>query len=162
MVRKVFKKTHSHEKVQGLIQKYQIPRAYIGMNRRSVSRAVLVGLFFAMMPMPFQMLAVLAVLPFFAFNAPIALVLVWISNPLSMPFIFYVEYLVGEMLLMRSSEDTAQSAEISLAWFENNIEAIVVPLYTGALFCGIVLSVVGFLLVNRLWIRSVRKERGSA
>ena len=160
MVRKVFKRTRSHEKVQGLIQKYQIPRAYIGMNRRSVSRAMLVGLFFAMMPMPFQMLAVLAVLPFFAFNAPIALVLVWVSNPLTMPFIFYAEYLTGNLLLMRGDEAATQSVEISLAWFENNLEAIVVPLYTGALFYGVVLSVTGFLLVNWLWIRSVRKERG--
>ena len=163
MIRKVAKKTRSHSKIRGFIEKFNIPHAYIGLNRRSVSRAVLVGIFIGLLPMPFQMVAVLALLPFFSFNAPIALALVWVSNPLTMPFIFYAEYVAGNYLLMRSDEaqGAATGGEITMEWFESNIEAIILPLYTGAFFFATLLSITAFLLVNRLWIRSVHVERGS-
>ena len=162
MIRKIFKVTRSHSRVQGFIERFNIPRTYIGLNRRSVSRAVLVGVFIGLLPMPFQMVAVLALLPFLSFNAPIALALVWVSNPLTMPFIFYAEYVTGNYLLMRGDEvpGAATGGEITMKWFESNIEAIILPLYTGALFTATLLSFTAFLLVNRLWIRSVHAERG--
>lgn len=160
MVRKFAKKTRSHEKFEALVTRYKVPRESIAINRRSISRAVAIGLFFSLMPMPFQMAAVLALLPFISFNVPFALLLVWISNPLTMPFIFYVEYVTGNFLLMRTAEETADG-KVSMAWFESNFDAIVVPLYTGALFYGVTVSVAAYLLINYLWIRSVHEERRS-
>ena len=96
MVRKVFKSNKPrHPKIEAFIQKYKIPREYLSVNRRSISKGLLVGLFIAFIPMPFQMLAVLAVTPFMRFNVPIAIAMCWLSNPFTMPPMYYMEYLTG-------------------------------------------------------------------
>ena len=70
------------------------------MNRRSVSNAFLVGLFWAMIPMPFQMVpATITALLIRGINWPIAVALVWVSNPITMPPMFYFNYLVGTWIL---------------------------------------------------------------
>ena len=62
------------------------------LNRRSVAGAFSVGLFMAMVPVPFQMiLAAAAAIPC-RVNLPISVGLVWITNPLTMPAIFYFCY----------------------------------------------------------------------
>jgi len=159
MIRKAARRARSHHRIEALVERHRIPRAYVSTNRRSVARAFAVGLFFALMPMPFQMAAVLALMPFFAFNVPIALALVWVSNPLTMPIIFYAEYLVGNWILMRDGGGEAANAPVSLEWFENNLEAVITPLFSGALVCGILCALGAYLLVNVLWARSVYDER---
>ena len=65
------------------------------LTRRSVSTAVAVGVFSAFVPVPFQMplAAVLAIA--LRCNLPLAVALVWISNPMTMPAIFFFTYTVG-------------------------------------------------------------------
>jgi uncharacterized protein (DUF2062 family) len=158
MIRKVFKKTKTSSKFDDYIRKYNISTEFLAVNRKMVSRAMLVGFFFAFIPMPLQMVAVLAVLPFFRFNALIGIAIVWITNPITMPFIYYVEYLTGNMLLMRES---ISGIELSVEWFTNNIDDIFIPLYVGAFFYSIVSAIFFYYLVNWLWIGSVHKEKKS-
>jgi len=73
MIRKTLKKTSKSEKLKAFIKKYKVPREYLSANRRMVSKAVFIGLFIAFIPMPMQMLLVLAVMPLTKFNVPIAL-----------------------------------------------------------------------------------------
>ncbi len=156
MIRKVFKKKKSSNKFDSFIEKYNIPRDALSINRRSVSRGLFVGIFIAFIPMPFQMLAVLAVLPFFKFNVPIGLSMVWLSNPATMPFMYYMEYLTGNMLLM--SKETI-AVELTMEWFQGHLDEIVVPLYVGALFYSVTVSSIIYYLATHLWIKSVHKER---
>lgn len=152
MIRKVFKKKKSNPKLDAIMQKYKIPRELLTINRKMVSRAILVGMFIAMIPMPLQMLAVIMIAPFFRFNVPLGVSLVWITNPFTMPVIYYIEYLTGNFLLM---QDGVYDVELSMEWFSNNIGDIFIPLYIGAAFYSIVLSVGGYYLVNWLWATSV-------
>ena len=71
------------------------------LHRRSVSGATFIGLFCAFMPVPSQMLlaAVLAVAS--RCNLPLAVAWVWITNPLTIPPIFYFSYRLGAWLLDR-------------------------------------------------------------
>lgn len=62
MIRRTLKKTSKSEKLKAFIEKYKIPREYLSTNRKMVSRAVLIGLFIAFIPMPMQMLAVVAMM----------------------------------------------------------------------------------------------------
>ncbi len=156
MIRKVFKKKKSNPKIDAIMKKYKIPRELLSINRKMVSRAILVGMFIAMIPMPMQMLAVLFVVPFFRFNVPIGVSLVWITNPFTMPFIYYIEYITGNFLLM---QDGVQDMQMTLEWFTENIGDIFIPLYVGTLFYSLLLSVGGYYLVNFLWIASVKKEK---
>jgi len=156
MIRKVFKKKKSNPKIDAIMKKYKIPKEFLAVNRKMVARAVLVGMFIAMIPMPMQMLAVMAVAPFFRFNVPIGVSLVWITNPFTMPVIYYVEYITGNFLLM---QDGVCKVELTMQWFTDNIGNIFVPLYVGTTFYSVILSIGGYYLVNWLWAYSVRKEK---
>ena len=156
MIRKVFKKKKSNPKLDAIMKKYKIPKDLLSVNRRMVSRAILVGMFIAMIPMPMQMLAVILVAPFFRFNVPIGVSLVWITNPFTMPIIYYVEYLTGNFLLMREG---VHDIELTMEWFTENIGDIFVPLYAGTAFYSVLFSVGGYYLVNWLWILSVHKDK---
>ncbi len=158
MIRNVFKKTRSSGKFDKYIKKHNISTEFMTINRKMVSRAMFVGFFIAFIPMPLQMVAVLAILPFFKFNAPIGVAIVWITNPFTMPAIYYIEYLTGNFLLMR---ENSLDIEITMGWFSTHLDDIFVPLYIGALFYSTISAIFFYYLVNWLWIISVRKEHRS-
>lgn len=120
-----------------------------------VTRALFIGIFIGLIPMPFQMVAVMGMMFFLKFNVPIALSMVWLSNPLTMPFMYYVEYVTGSYILGIEHEPV----ELSLAWFENHFSSIFLPLYVGTLFYASTLAPLVYFCVDWLWIHSVRKER---
>ncbi len=155
MIRKTLKKTSKHEKLKAFIKKYKIPPEYLSTNRRMVSKAVFIGLFIAFIPMPMQMVAVLALMPFIKFNVPIALAMCWFSNPFTMPPMYYMEYLTGSFFL--GSEPL--EVEMTLDWFSKNIDNIFIDLYVGTLFYSIIGSSLGYWLVNHFWKGSVHRDK---
>ncbi len=156
MIRKAFKKNSSGSKLDKFIEKYNLPREYLSINRRSVSRGVLIGLFWGFIPMPMQMLGVMATTPFLRFNVPIAISMVWLSNPFTMPPMYYMEYLTGNFILGREG---LSDIDLTMEWFSENWDAIVIPLYTGTAFYSIVVSSLIYFIINRLWIVSVKSEK---
>jgi uncharacterized protein (DUF2062 family) len=105
--------------------------------------------------MPMQMLAVLAITPFIKFNVPIAISMVWLSNPITMPFMYYMEYQTGNFLL---GNESLGNIELTLDWFSDNWDKIIVPLYVGTIPYAIGVSSLIYLAINKLWIDSVKKE----
>jgi len=121
-----------------------------------ISQGILIGLFWGFVPMPLQMIAVIATTPLIRFNVPIAIAMVWLSNPFTMPPMYYMEYLTGNFLLGREGID---GIELTLEWFSSHMGEILLPLYVGTAFYSIVVSFLIYLLVNWLWIRSVKLEK---
>ena len=157
MIRKVFKKKPSGKgKIDAFLDKYNLPKAYLSVNRRMVTRGVAVGLFWGFIPMPMQMLAVMATTPFLRFNVPIAISMVWLSNPFTMPPMYYVEYLTGNFILGQEGID---DIELTMEWFSANIGDIFIPLYVGASFYSVIVTGSIYFLLNWLWIRSVHSEK---
>jgi uncharacterized protein (DUF2062 family) len=157
MIRKVFKKKSSGEsKIDAFLEKYKLPKAYLSINRKMVTRGVGIGLFWGFIPMPMQMLAVMATTPFVRFNVPIAISMVWLSNPFTMPPMYYMEYLTGNFLL---GKEGIENIELTMEWFSANIGDIFVPLYVGTAFYSIVVTGLIYIFLNRLWIRSVYNEK---
>jgi len=155
MLRRILKKTSENEKLRSFIKKYKVPQEYLSTNRKMVSKAVFLGLFIAFIPMPMQMAAVIALMPFTKFNVPIALAMCWLSNPFTMPPMYYVEYLTGSFFLGIKVENV----EITLDWFSQNIDNIFIPLYTGTLIFSVVGSITGYYLVNYFWKLSVHRDK---
>lgn len=106
--------------------------------------------------MPMQMVAVMLTTPIIRFNVPVAMAMVWLSNPLTMPAMYYMEYLTGNFLLGR---DGVEDIQLTLEWFSEHIDDIFVPLYVGTAFYSIVISTLIYLLINWLWIKSVHEEK---
>ena len=158
MIRQILKKKKSNSKINTFIKKYKIPREYLSINRKSISRGILIGLFWGFIPMPMQMLAVLSVTPFIKFNVPIAISMVWLSNPITMPFMYYMEYQTGNFLL---GNEGLENIELTLSWFSDNWNKILIPLYIGTIPYSLGVSTLIYFSINKLWINSVKKEKHS-
>ena len=156
MIRRVFKNRSIKNRFNDFLDKYKVPREYLSINRKSVSRALAVGAFWLFVPMPFQMLAVLGMTPFFIFNVPIALLMVWISNPVTMPAMYYVEYLLGNFIL---GADELDDIKISMHWFTTHWDDIFVSMYVGAFTLSVFFAVLLYFLANQLWRGSVKREK---
>ena len=126
------------------------------LNRQSVSMAFFVGIFVAFLPMPFQMpLAALLAL-WVRCNLPLAVALVWITNPLTMPVIFFVTYQFGRWLLQ--TPPMTVSLELSWDWLINEFGLIWKPLLVGSILSGLFFATLGFVAIQVFWRWQVAKS----
>ncbi|MFE8071637.1 DUF2062 domain-containing protein [Marinobacteraceae bacterium S3BR75-40.1] len=125
------------------------------INRHSIARAFFIGLFWCFIPMPFQMVAAAFCAIWFNGNLPISVALVWISNPLTMPPMFYFNYRFGAMLLDR--QPLPYEFHLSVEWISERLLEIGVPLYLGSLVLGVLSACIAYLVVQYTWRRHVRK-----
>ena len=126
------------------------------LTRRSVARAFMVGIFFAFIPVPFQMVLAAAGAVLLHCNLPISVGLVWLTNPITMPVIFYGTYLVGAGLM--GVEAQPMPDELTLEWLSNLIQDAWVPLSFGSVVTGLVLAVASYFGVHLFWRWHVNKS----
>ncbi len=126
------------------------------INRRSVAMAFANGLFWAMIPLPFQMVAAAACAILLRANLPISVALVWLTNPLTMPPIFYATYRLGAFLL--GTPPVAGSAEFSLEYLQHSLAVIWAPLLLGSIVTGVVLGAIGYAALRLLWRQNTLKR----
>jgi hypothetical protein len=119
------------------------------LNRRSVAQAFFIGIFCAFIPMPFQM-ALAGILAFyFNSNLPISVGLVWLSNPITMPPLFYATYSFGAYLLDLPAREF--NSDISLESLLAELNEIWLPLYLGSVIAGIIFASIGYISMRILW-----------
>jgi len=119
------------------------------LNRRSVSMAFFVGLFFAFVPLPTQMVMAAAVAILVRCNLPISVGLVWLTNPITMPPIFYFAYKVGAFIL--GTPERHFTFQLSWEWLGTELVAIWKPFLLGCTISGLVSGALGYALVRLLW-----------
>ncbi|WP_076418663.1 MULTISPECIES: DUF2062 domain-containing protein [Colwelliaceae] len=126
------------------------------LNRRSIAKAFAVGLFFAFIPVPFQMVLAAGIAILVHANLPISIALVWITNPLTMPAIFYVCYLVGTWIINAPAQEFEFHA--SWQWILDSLTTIGPAFLLGCLVCAVVFSIIGYVGIHSVWRFSVIKE----
>lgn len=119
------------------------------LNRHSVTGAVFIGLFMAFVPMPFQMVPAAAFAIYFRVNLPISVALVWISNPVTIPPLFYFCYLVGSWILGTTLIDI--EFQLSLEWLSTRFIEIWQPLLLGSFTVGLISAIAGSITIRLLW-----------
>lgn len=119
------------------------------LNRHSAAGAFAVGLFWAWMPVPLQMLAAASMAIFFRVNLPLSVVLVWFTNPLTMPPCFYFAYRLGSFLLDRPPHYL--HFELSLSWLREAMSNAGPPFLLGSVVMGLVSAATGFMIIHGLW-----------
>ncbi len=140
------------------------------LNRHSVSVAFFWGLFIAMLPIPGQMAAAAMAALFFRCNLPITVALVWITNPLTMAFFFYIAYEVGKFILQIDSDTAATAAAVTnmsfsslwdlivdnqykaaLDWLGNELGSVWKPFLLGSVVTGLMLGALGYFGMQAYW-----------
>lgn len=126
------------------------------LNRRSAAGAFAVGLFICFIPLPSQMLLAAAAAIACGVNLPLSIALVWISNPITMPFMFYFAYKIGAFIL--GTPEYHFHFELTWQFLQNQLGHIGPPLLLGCLVCASICAVVGYFGINGLWRYSVARS----
>ena len=125
------------------------------LNRRSAAGAFGIGLFFAFWPVPFQMwLSAGVAIPLRA-NIPLSVATVWITNPFTMPPIFYAAYKIGTTVLGTKPEHF--EFQFSWQWVVESLTTIGPSFLVGCAICSVIFSVAGYFTLNWIWRFQVRK-----
>lgn len=122
------------------------------INRRSTSGAFALGLFCAFLPIPTQMAVAAIGAVAFRVNILISVALVWITNPITIPPIYYYCYRIGLWILGQ------EPVHWKLTWsweMLDELKGIWEPLLVGCMTVSVISSIVGFITVRLLWRYSI-------
>lgn len=129
------------------------------LNRQSVARGVAIGLFIGfVLPVAQCLFAVVGAVAVRG-HVPISAACTLVTNPLTVPPIYWLAYQIGAVLLPGQAGMTLASlsmAQIDLAHAVSWVLAAGIPLMTGLFVLASAAAVVGYLGVHLCW-RAERK-----
>jgi len=108
-----------------------------------------VGLFMAMVPVPFQMPLAAAAAIVIGCNLPISISLVWVTNPITIPPFLYAAYKTGAWILGQAPRDV--HFELSGEWLVSELSAVWEPFLLGCFVMGTAFAVIGHVAVRVIW-----------
>lgn len=146
-------KNHQHLRLFG---KWLNNASLWHLNRRSAAGAFAVGLFMAWIPLPCQMALAAGAAILLRVNLPVSVALVWLTNPLTMPPLFYAAYYCGSRLLGMPPVEF----HLALDWesLVSVMETIGLPFLFGSAVLAIASSLLGYLLIQGLWRLSIQRR----
>ena len=126
------------------------------LTRRSTAGGVATGLFFAFIPVPGQMVLAALTAIVLRVNLPLSVILVWITNPVTIPPLLYLAYKTGAMILNRPFHHVAFS--FTSHWFTEILLEIWPSLLIGCLLFATGTAICGYIATRVLWrIHIVRR-----
>jgi uncharacterized protein (DUF2062 family) len=115
-------------------------------TRQRFASGMALGAFFALMPpLPFQMVGAGIIAFITRVNVPAALAGTWISNPFTTPFIVYLQYRLGCLMMGREPIHIAEGQLIS------SLASAPLPYMLGILPSATVLALVSYPLTLIFW-----------
>ncbi len=133
------------------------------LNRRSVAGGLGLGVFVAFIPVPMQMLIAAFLSILLRVNLPLAVLSVWITNPLTMPVIFFAGYKFGNGLYYLFNLNEWLQADETGYWLVKQLGTFGGPLVLGSLVLGTLLGLLTYGLIRLLWrwhlVSSLRERR---
>jgi len=129
-------------------------------SRRGVAAGVAAGLFIGLLiPVAQILLAAVAAVALRA-NIPVAAAATFITNPLTVPPIYYAAYHLGAWVTGAPVPAALSLADPSSIW--ENLGTIGLPLLTGLGIAATLLALASYLLISQAWAwRVALKRRGA-
>ena len=109
-----------------------------------------------MVPFPFQMVLAAGASIALGCNVPIAVVMCWITNPITIAPIYFAAYRLGAWLL--GMPPSAVDFEVSLDWIMGTFSDVWTPLVLGCFVIGGAGAVLGYYGTHLMWRASVVRE----
>lgn len=114
------------------------------------------GVFTAFLPIPMQMLVAALLAIAWRANLAISISLVWLTNPVTMPVVFYCTYKLGAWLLRMPPRTLADG--VTLEWLSSQLGTLWQPFLLGSLVAGLVLGGVAYGATRGYWAWWVRHQ----
>ena len=120
------------------------------INRHSIPTGTAIGLFCAFIPVPFQMILAALIATIMRGNIPTAVMLVWVSNPLTWGPIFYACYKLGQTVLGIPPNEPEYG--LNQDWFmTSGFFEVLGPMTLGGVIIGGFAAAIGYALVVFIW-----------
>ena len=119
------------------------------LGRNSVAWATSIGLFMAWVPVPFQMVLAAGAAILLRCNLPVAVAMVWVSNPVTMAPLYFWAYKLGGWMLERPPGDFR--IELSLRWLFEELGKVWEPLLLGCLVLGLASAALVQIAIRLVW-----------
>ena len=119
------------------------------ITKHSAAGGVALGLFWGCIPVPCQMLLAALCAIYFRANLPLAVILVWITNPITIPPYVFIAYKTGAWLLHEPARQI--HFELSMTWIRTELGEIWMPLTLGCLTYAVISASAGYILIRGLW-----------
>lgn len=132
-------------------------------ERARFAAGISLGTFFAMMPIPVQMISAALIAFITRVNIPAAIAATWLSNPLTTPLFVYLQYRIGCLLM----------GQEAWHWQDRNVwelfKSAPLPIVTGAVVTGMIGAIVvyplalwGWDFVSTRFLHPRRRQESSA
>ena len=139
---------------------------FFSVSRRSVCGALWVGLFIGLLPLPGQTIIAPLLALLLRVNLPVAIVSVWVTNPLTMLPIFYFEYQLGCLILDLPLQVQPLDINLSWDWLARELQDKWRPLLLGSFITATLTASIAYVTVSVVWRTLVtiryRKRRASS
>jgi len=119
------------------------------LTRRSSAGGVAVGLFCAFIPFPVQTISAAALAILLRVNLPLSLIFSLVSNPLTIPVMFYLAYKTGAILL--DLPVSQEEFQFSLEWLMYTFSTNWQPLLLGCFIFASISSLIGYFSIRLIW-----------
>lgn len=119
------------------------------LNRRSAAGGVATGVFVAFIPTVGQMAIAALIAIFLRVNLPLAVIFVWVSNPITIPPMVYAALQTGSAVLGRPM--LSAPFEPTLEWVLAELGHIWEPLLVGGAVLGLAAAAASYLVIRGLW-----------
>lgn len=136
------------------------------VNRHSICKAIFIGTFFGLLPIPFHSILIVLAVLCFEVNLPVSLALAWLSNPFTIVPILYIGFWFGAKIfhvhMINQSMLMGVMHQIG-HWIKNFGDGYVdfslaKILMTGLLVEALLFSTIFYILTKLLWRWSVLKN----
>lgn len=127
-------------------------------GERQIAAGFSIGAFFSMIPIPMQMLPASVLAAFTRSNIPAAILGCWVSNPITVPFFLYLQYVLGCLVLGMDAKIDFSSGYNMMEVFRQVPGAIL----CGAVLMGVVNVVIAYPCAFFTWRWLTRKVAASA
>jgi uncharacterized protein len=129
------------------------------LHRRSVAGGVAVGLFCGLIPGPLQMLSAALLAVLFRVNLPVAVIVTWYTNPLTIVPLYIAAYALGRFVTGADGDAALHASpdwsELSLGqWLPalvNWLTNMGKPFIFGLVLLATILAVTGYFSVLAAW-----------
>lgn len=120
------------------------------IHQRNIAKSVFIGTFVAFLPLPGHTLIAAALAIILNANVIAAIAVSWIiNNPLTMGFLFYLDYFVGAKIV--GSHVPHVKFELSWDWLFSMLPSIGLELFIGAMVCGFSFGLLGYWMARLFW-----------
>ncbi len=118
-------------------------------NRESIARGIAVGVGCGWIPLPLHTIIAVFLAILLDCNIPLVAVAIWVANPITMPFMYYFAFRVGERIL--GTYATNVHLHLDVRDIMQAIQEIWQPFLLGCLVCGLATGVLAYLIIHLLW-----------